>query len=1441
MEGSEAMPASSNLIFNAKSSSKRYFLLPLIAACAAVPVRADIDTWIDGSSNWSIGSNWSSGNPPAPGDSVFLTQSDSINRNVTLDVLATLAALTIDSTGPGVMQLIQPVDSVVAGNGPDTLVAGTETIGLVGTGVFNQISGTNVVIGDLDLGVSIGASGKYLQQHGTSSVGNIYIGGRAAASGGTGLLNITGGDFTTPGILKIWNSASPGVSFSAGTLTVASLDSSVTASNFKWTGGTLSITGNGALTISASSPFTQLPNSEILRVADTIIVPAGGSVTAVGSTVTAATVVSDGTIVVSPSFDNRSSSFMVSANEYIGSSGQSTLTVTGGVNQVGTLYLGYATGSQGILNVSTGNTLFGSSSGTATADTIYAGYFGTGTISNSAFISTKNMFLGYGAGSTGTYSAGGGLSATGNVYVGYAGAGSFNVSQGTQQISGDLNLGVQPGSTGNLKVDGGNVIAANIRLGQSGGTASVNILSGSLTATGTLELDSTSSSLVLDTNPGLGLGTLRVGNLDVSLNPSAFQWIAGNVSITGPAGLTLAATNLGTALALPNTKTLFVANTLTLPSGTGLTLGGGGLSAGTLDTTGNPSGVSWTAGTLAITGPGGFTPSSTNIGANYSVSSGKTLLVSNTLRLPAGANLALAGGTIQTGAIDTTGNPSGFFWSTGTLAVTGGAGLVLSPNTLGSAVAISNGQTLSVNNTLSLTSSSKLTVAGGTVSAGFLDFSANRTGFSWTAGTVAITGANGLTLSASGPFGPNLVVPSTNALIVSSALTIPAGTSVALDGGTLAAGSINATGNPIGFSWNSGTLALIGQVPTPSLTVPIENVLGTQVELPAGKTLSFNGNLTFPAGASLTIDGGALLTSSANVLTGALVIDRAALNITGGVINLRAEETTIANNASGSTTTINQSGGQQTLSSLIIGNGSAAAGTFNLFGGSLTSVTEAISGAGAGIFNQFGGINSIVSSGSSTTGLSVGNTSPNGPQGIYNLFGDATLIATNESIGGGSSILTTGTLNQSGGSNTLSGDLTVGSVGGSNGTYNLVAGTLGVAKSEFIGSAGAGTLNQSGGANSAAAIVIGVNAAGTYNLTGGTVSASVVTIGSLAAGTLNITGATLVDTGAFTLADSHANVTFNRGLLSVGSFSINDVLGTFNWTAGTLAITGPSGLIISGHTIAGKTLKPAMTLNVTNTLYVPPDFSLNISGGALTAGFFQLNGTFAQTGGSATVGFILGGTAGAISLSGPLSLLPSGATSSLQTLTITSTGLLDFTSNSLLITYTGTSPVVSIRQYLTSAYANGTWSGPTGITSSVAANDPKHSHGIGYIDTPSAHTLLLKYTLYGDSSLDGKVDLAHDFNLFLQGFAAMDASSWALGDYNYDGVVNNADFDLFIDGYKSQGSSLGQLDGVIESSPLLTTAQKAQLLAAVPEPAVPLSAMGLLALSRLRRRRNSRC
>jgi hypothetical protein len=116
-------------------------------------------------------------------------------------------------------------------------------------------------------------------------------------------------------------------------------------------------------------------------------------------------------------------------------------------------------------------------------------------------------------------------------------------------------------------------------------------------------------------------------------------------------------------------------------------------------------------------------------------------------------------------------------------------------------------------------------------------------------------------------------------------------------------------------------------------------------------------------------------------------------------------------------------------------------------------------------------------------------------------------------------------------------------------------------------------------------------------------------------------------------------------------------------------------------------------------------------------------------------------------------------------------------------------PLSLIRQYIATGYNQGAWTGvptpTTGvITSTAAASSNPPNTAIGYADSPTGsvpseppNTIELRYTILGDSNLDGTVNstdaitLARNYNL-------PTATTWPQGDFNYDAVVNMSDATL---------------------------------------------------------------
>lgn len=166
---------------------------------------------------------------------------------------------------------------------------------------------------------------------------------------------------------------------------------------------------------------------------------------------------------------------------------------------------------------------------------------------------------------------------------------------------------------------------------------------------------------------------------------------------------------------------------------------------------------------------------------------------------------------------------------------------------------------------------------------------------------------------------------------------------------------------------------------------------------------------------------------------------------------------------------------------------------------------------------------------------------------------------------------------------------------------------------------------------------------------------------------------------------------------------------------------------------------------------------------------------------------------------GRLRVAPTGttaATSSVSALSIAGmtdawSATLDLADNAMIVNYTGTSPLATIRNQIKSG-SSAMWSG-TGITSSIAASvaidgSNIHKTALGYAEASelglnnfaglpiAGNAVVIRYTLAGDANLDGMVN-AIDFNAVATKFGSA-ASNWTTGDFNYDGTINSLDFDL---------------------------------------------------------------
>jgi T5SS/PEP-CTERM-associated repeat protein len=196
---------------------------------------------------------------------------------------------------------------------------------------------------------------------------------------------------------------------------------------------------------------------------------------------------------------------------------------------------------------------------------------------------------------------------------------------------------------------------------------------------------------------------------------------------------------------------------------------------------------------------------------------------------------------------------SGSVWNSSSLYVGGSDTAAGGTGT----VTVSNGGRLTVPGLLRLwkhdsTHLGSLTIeSGGIVTAGVLDTSSGGT-FTWTDGTLEITGPDGLTIGATGPLGAAVTLGAGKNLSVTKTATIASGASVALSGGSLTAGTLANSGT---LAWTSGTLGITG---TGGLGIDPGGPLGAAVTLGTGQALNVTHALSVASGAALTVDGASL-------------------------------------------------------------------------------------------------------------------------------------------------------------------------------------------------------------------------------------------------------------------------------------------------------------------------------------------------------------------------------------------------------------------------------------------------------------------------------------------------------------------------------------------------------------------------------------------------------
>ena len=420
-------------------------------------------------------------------------------------------------------------------------------------------------------------------------------------------------------------------------------------------------------------------------------------------------------------------------------------------------------------------------------------------------------------------------------------------------------------------------------------------------------------------------------------------------------------------------------------------------------------------------------------------------------------------------------------------------------------------------------------------------------------------------------------------------------------------------------------------------------------------------------------------------------------------------------------------------------------------------------------------------------------------------------------------------------------------VGGSGfGTVRLDGGSVTARDTELDGSffGGGGTVVVTAGTwASSGKFTIGDSGIGTLTISGGVVSGSSALLGdffSQGNGTVTVTGGTFA-----TLANLAVGVS-GTGRLAVGGSGVVTVGGTLSrGTFGTIVVD-PGGTLRIGVGGTTGTLATNITTNGTLVFNRSGSSSWAVTVGGTGGLVKQGSGVLTLAGsnglsGSATVqqGVLRLGHAGALAAAALTPL--AGGTVSLAPRLQAAVGGLDPNAGGLVdvgngaITVANGLPDAALLQALATGRGDGTWSGTSGITSSVARADLARTmpRTVGWLDNGDG-SKTFAYAAPGDTNLDWQVDILDAANFLAGGkFDTGLPASWNEGDFGYDGIVDILDAaDFLSTGLFDTGGYNGV--GIVG-------------VAAVPEPTVPVIAAvvagftGLAARrGRLLRRRSAR-
>ena len=319
-------------------------------------------------------------------------------------------------------------------------------------------------------------------------------------------------------------------------------------------------------------------------------------------------------------------------------------------------------------------------------------------------------------------------------------------------------------------------------------------------------------------------------------------------------------------------------------------------------------------------------------------------------------------------------------------------------------------------------------------------------------------------------------------------------------------------------------------------------------------------------------------------------------------------------------------------------------------------------------------------------------------------------------------------------------------------------------------------------------------------------------------GTAPALSTTAANTGDQTIAvnlDLAAGTTIivNGGSLSLNVPATNAVLGA--GVTATVAVGATLNLGGTGNALSNDTTTHAdVTNNGTLTATIAGKRAGNITGTGTT----NVN----TAGAALTVNSIRQASL-TIGVGNTVTVAANGTdtgVSRVTDLSINATGKLDLNNNDLIVDNGNLAALTALVR--SGMNLNGSIGNGPGIASTAAGANPNLTTSLGIAPNSELgytsfgglavdpNDVLIKYSYFGDSDLNGVVDTSTDFDLYITGLTSGGSlGGWLYGDFDHNGIVDSStDFDLFITGLTGQTGSL-LTSTVFNVSPIQASSESA--------------------------------